>query len=97
MERIKEFFKKLNNSGVPIFVFQDPITKLPSITFTFFVISGIICLLATLDSIKAFAGINFGEIKDFFDMNCYVYTGRSLIKAIAGTNANTTSTTEENK
>jgi energy-converting hydrogenase Eha subunit C len=85
-EFLKNKYTELAAKGVPILVLQDPLTKLPSITFTFFVLSGLICLLATLDFVKIFAGINFEEIKQFFDMCSYVYVGRSAVKAMLGTN-----------
>ncbi len=83
-EKVKAAIKDLQDKGVPVFVLQDPITKLPSITFSFFVVSGLVCLAAAFDNIKAFAGINYSEIKEFFDMCMWAYLGRSAIKASLG-------------
>lgn len=83
-DKVKEVLRKLQDKGIPICVFQDPITKLPSITFSFFLVSGLVCLLAAFDNVKAFAGINYDEIKDFFDMCMWAYLGRSAIKASLG-------------
>ena len=84
-EKIKAAIKDLQDKGVPIFVLQDPLTKQPSITFSFFVVAGLTCLLATIESVKIFAGINFSEIKEFFDMCMWAYLGRSAIKGMLGT------------
>jgi hypothetical protein len=83
-DKIKEILKSLQDKGIPIAVFQDPITKLPSITFSFFLVSGVVCLLASFDNVKALAGINYNEVKDFFDMTMFAYLGRSAIKASLG-------------
>lgn len=84
-DKVKEILKKLQDKGIPICVFQDPITKLPSITFSFFLVSGVVCLLASFDNVKVLSGINYDEVKDFFDMCMWAYLGRSAIKASLGT------------
>ena len=40
---IKNFIKKIQDCGIPIFLLQDPIKKEPSSTFTFFIISNVLC------------------------------------------------------
>lgn len=86
-ERVKELVTKLNENGIPLPILQDLVTKKPSITYTFFVISGITCLLASFDGVKALAKINFNEVKEFFDMCSYIYVGRSAIKLMGADNA----------
>lgn len=87
-EKIKSIIKDLQDRGVPVPVFRDPLLKTPSITFSFFLAAGLVCLASTIDSIKAFSGINFNESKEFFDMCSWVYLGRSAIKGIIFNNGN---------
>jgi len=85
MEKIKQIIKDLQDKGLPIVILQDIVTKKPSITFTFFVLSGIMCLLAAIDSSKTLSGLNFDEALKFFDACSMVYVGRSAVKALTKT------------
>lgn len=84
MEKIKQIIKDLQDKGLPIIMLQDVITKKPSITFTFFVLSGIMCLLAAVD-VKILSELNFDEALKFFDACSMVYVGRSAVKALTKT------------
>jgi|SRR3972149_7482544 len=83
IEKLKIKIKEFQEKGFPIVVLQDPVTKNPSITYTFFIVAGIICLLSTFDSIKLFNKLNFTKTKEFFDMCMWAYLGRSAIKGIS--------------
>ncbi len=84
-EKIKKIITDLQDKGLPIVMLQDVLTKQPSITFTFFVLSGIMCLLSVVDSSKVLAGLNFDEALKFFDACSIVYVGRSAVKALTKT------------
>lgn len=94
--KVKELISALNEKGIPLPVLQDLVTKKPSITYTFFVVSGVVCLLSSFDGVKTLAKINFNEIKEFFDMCAYIYVGRSAIKMMGSSdNAQQTKTEGE--
>jgi hypothetical protein len=80
MEKIKELIKKMNEAGIPLPILQDPIQKQPSITYTFFFISGILWTVALVGKWNNALNINLNECQEFFSNAAYIYLGRSLIK-----------------
>lgn len=65
MEKIKELIKQLQDKGLAIIILQDPLTKLPSITFTMALISFVTDQLkhtdASLNSFIVCAGLYLGR------------------------------------
>lgn len=79
MGKLKALIKDLQDKGVPLIVLRDVVTKTPSITYTFFVLSG---TLVTLGLIGKFAKISGGIDMDnalaFFYACSATYVGRKF-------------------
>jgi len=80
MEKIKELIRKMNENGIPVPILQDPIQRQPSVTFTFFFISGMLWTIALVGKWNNVLSINLSECQEFFSNSAYIYLGRSLIK-----------------
>lgn len=84
MDKFKTLMKELQDNGLPLILLQDLVTKKPSVTYTFFVVSGVMCLLSLVESVRFLAGFNFNEALEFFQASSMVYFGRSAVKAFSG-------------
>lgn len=80
IQKIKLIIKQLQDSGLPIIVLRDCISKLPSITYTFFVISGIIVVLGLIKKADALTGgVDISNALSFFGISGATYLGRKVI------------------
>lgn len=84
IEKIKAKIKEWQAHGVPVLLFRDPVTNEESITFSFFLVSGVLCIAASFHPVCKCLNIDFAQIKEFFDMSMWAYLGRSGIKAMIG-------------
>jgi hypothetical protein len=79
MRKLSVLMKDLQDKGVPLIILRDVVTKTPSITYTFFVLSG---TLVTLGLIGKFAKISGGIDMDnalaFFYACSATYVGRKF-------------------
>lgn len=79
MDKFKKVFKDLQDKGIPLIVLRDVVSGSPSITYTFFVLSG---TLVTLGLIGKFAKISGGIDMDnalaFFYACSATYIGRKI-------------------
>lgn len=79
IDLIKEKIKELQDKGLPIVLLQDNITKKPSITFTFFVISGAMVILGLIGKfVKVAGGIDIDNALNFFYGCGAMYIGRKF-------------------
>ena len=75
---MNDIIENLKKNGLRIIIFVDPITQKQSITFTFFVISGLLKILAAFSKYKYLTGLNVEEINNFFLVAGGMYIGRKL-------------------
>lgn len=79
MQKLKLLIKDLQTKGVPLIILRDVVTNSPSITYTFFVLSG---TLVTLGLIGKFAklsgGIDMDNALAFFYACSATYVGRKF-------------------
>lgn len=81
LEKLKELGVKLRDSGFPVILLQDPLTKKPSITFTLFLASGLMALLALIGkAVTALGGIDFTSAKELLLVTGGIYLGRQFQK-----------------
>lgn len=76
---IKKIIKELQEKGFPIIILRDNLTGKPSITYSFFVISGILVILGLLGKFaKVSGGIDIENALSFFYGCGAMYIGRKL-------------------
>ena len=81
MEKIKEFINKINETGIIIPYFQDPITKQPSVSLTAFLLSLGVVLFGLFNKVvQLVKGFDMGSALQLLEMMSYLYFGRSLTK-----------------
>jgi hypothetical protein len=79
IELIKQKIRELQDKGLPIIILQDPISKLPSITFTFLVVSGVMVILGLVGKfVTAAGGIDIENALSFFYGCSATYLGRKF-------------------
>lgn len=72
------FLKNLSNSGIPFPVLRDCVTKLPSITYTFFVLSGFVVLLGIIGKASKLLDIDLQQAL-YWNLTCGgFYLGRKM-------------------
>jgi len=82
VDKIKEIIKNLQDKGVPVILLQDIITKQPSITFSFFVISGVLVIAGLIGKFaKLSGGIDMENALSFFYGAGAMYLGRKITNA----------------
>lgn len=82
-EKFKQFITQLNNNGIPLPVLQDCKTKQPSITYTFFVVSGLIVVLGLIGKASKLLDIDLQQLMQsiYWFMSCGgLYMGRKFQK-----------------
>ena len=83
MDKLKELIAKLKEKGLDLtfLMVQDVKTKEPSVTFTLFLINGVLALLSLFDKIKASEslGLNFQNTKDLLMVTGAMYLGRKFM------------------
>lgn len=81
VEQVKELIKKLQSKGLPIIILRDSLTGKPSITFSFFVISGLLVILGLIGKFaKVSGGIDMDNALNFFYGCGAMYIGRKFTK-----------------
>ena len=79
MNEFKLFLNKLTNLGIPLMWIRDPITKLPSDSLTFLVISFSFIILALISKFTSIVtGIDVQTALSLFYANSALYFGRRL-------------------
>ena len=77
MEKLREVGAKLRDSGIPTILLQDPLTKLPSLTFTMVAVSFGMCLLALMGkTVALLGGLDYQNCKDLLTITGVGYLGR---------------------
>lgn len=77
--KIKDIFVRMNAHGIPLPVLRDPVTKLPSVTLTFTVLSFNVALLGLLGKVAdAFKGIDVQQANYLFVASACLYLGRKM-------------------
>lgn len=79
VEQFKAHIKQLQNKGLPIIVLRDIVTKKPSITFTFFVVSGLLVVAGLIGKFAEISGgIDMDNALSFFYGSGAMYIGRKF-------------------
>lgn len=77
--KLKEILKELQEKGLPIVILRDTVTGLPSITFSFFVLSGALVALGLIGKFaKLSGGIDMDNALNFFYACSATYVGRKM-------------------
>lgn len=77
--KLQELIKKMNDRGIPIPMIQDPVTKLPSVTLTFAVLSFNVALLGLLGKVAdMFKGVDVQQAIYLFGVSAGLYLGRKI-------------------
>lgn len=77
--KLKALLKELQKKGVPIVIIRDGVTGLPSITYTFFVLSGLLVILGLIGKFaKLSGGIDMDNALAFFYACSATYVGRKF-------------------
>lgn len=75
----QELLKKLQESGIPVIVLQDPLTKQPSVSFTILTIATGLLIAGVLSNWLSFLkGVNGDLALTFFGMSAGLYWGRKI-------------------
>jgi hypothetical protein len=84
-----KIIKELQEKGLPLIILRDNVTGKPSITYSFFVISGVLVILGLIGKFaKVSGGIDMENALSFFYGCGAMYVGRKM------TNKNNDSTKE---
>lgn len=79
VEQFKELIKRLQAKGLPIIILRDNLTGKPSITYSFFVISGSLVILGLIGKFaKVSGGIDMDNALNFFYGCGAMYIGRKI-------------------
>lgn len=87
MDKLKELLAKLKENGLdlsPLFnflVLKDFNTGQKSITYTMFLVSGLLSVVSLFDKVKAVSelGLNFQSCKELLIVTSMTYLGRKFI------------------
>lgn len=78
-ERMKNYFLKLNEDGIPIPLLRDNVKGRGSWTFTFFVFSGLLSWLLLLGKVTKYTGeVNYVEVLGLVGLAGGLYLGRAV-------------------
>lgn len=79
LNKLKALIKELQDKGIPLIVLRDVVTKTPSITYTFFVLSGTLVILGLIGKFaKLSGGIDMDNALAFFYACSATYVGRKF-------------------
>ena len=81
MEKIKQISDWLTKKGIPLAVFRDPITQLPSVSLTMLVISFTMSIMALINKFaKVVDGMDVENTLQLLIICASLYFGRHLSK-----------------
>jgi hypothetical protein len=76
---IRKIIKELQDKGLPLIILRDSVTGKPSITYSFFVISGVLVILGLVGKFaKVSGGIDMENALSFFYGCGAMYVGRKM-------------------
>lgn len=79
IDKIKELILKMNDAGIPVPLLRDPDKDGPSITFTFFYLSGMLALASLIGKFtKVFGEIDVSGSVYLFISAAGIYTARKM-------------------
>lgn len=74
-----KIIKELQEKGLPLIILRDSVTGKPSITYSFFVISGLLVILGLIGKFaKVSGGIDMDNALNFFYGCGAMYIGRKI-------------------
>jgi hypothetical protein len=87
MDKIKEFFRRANDKGIPTPMLRDPETDQASVSLTMLFISFNTVLIGLVGKFAGLlGGINLEQAIYFFMVCCGLYFGRKVTSSKNGTN-----------
>jgi hypothetical protein len=76
---LRKIIKELQEKGLPLIILRDNVTGKPSITYSFFVISGVLVILGLIGKFaKVSGGIDMDNALSFFYGCGALYVGRKM-------------------
>lgn len=79
MDAVKEFLKKLQDSGIPVVLLTDPVTKTQSLTFTLVIVSALLVIFGLVGKFAKLAGgFDIENSLSFFYACAGMYLGRKI-------------------
>ena len=81
MEKINQIIKFINEKGIPLAFFRDPITQKPSVSLTMLIIAFVMSMFALINSFaKLFDGLDVDNTLQLLIICASLYFGRHLSK-----------------
>jgi hypothetical protein len=81
IDKLKQIVAKMQEDGLPIFFFRDPVTKLPSVSLTLLIVSFTLTVLSLLNKVaKLVDGVDIENTIQLLIICASLYFGRSLSK-----------------
>lgn len=81
MEKLKQIADFLTKKGIPLAVFRDPVSQLPSVSLTMLVVSFTLCVVSLINKFaKLTDGMDVENTLQLLIICASLYFGRSLSK-----------------
>lgn len=81
LDKIKELIKQLQDQGIPVIFFRDPITKQPSVSLSLLLVSFVLSIFALINKFaKIVDGVDIENTLQLLIICASLYFGRSLSK-----------------
>lgn len=83
VENLKQKIQELQEKGLPIVFFRDPVTKLPSVSLTLLLVSFALSIFSLINKFaKIVDGVDVDNTIELLVVCASLYFGRSLSKKI---------------
>lgn len=80
IDKIKQTLKQIQDSGIPVVLFQDPMTKTQSLSFSLVIISAALVIFGLIGKFAKLAGgFDIENSLSFFYGCSALYFGRKII------------------
>lgn len=81
LEKIKQKIKELQEKGLPIIFFRDPLTKKPSVSLTLLLISFVLSIFSLINKFaKIVDGVDVDNTLELLIITASLYFGRAMSK-----------------
>lgn len=81
LEKLKEHIKELQDKGLPIILFRDPVSKLPSVSLTLLILAFGLSIFSLINKFaKIVDGVDVDNTLELLVVCASLYFGRSLSK-----------------
>lgn len=85
LDKIKQKLQELQEKGLPIVFFRDPVTKLPSVSLTLLLIAFALSIFSLINKFaKIVDGVDVDNTLELLIVTASLYFGRSISKKMSG-------------